>query len=37
VQLYKKIADARSGKPGTEAYLAQMLAAEKKLNPQFII
>lgn len=37
VQAYKKIADARSGKPGTEAFLAKMREAEKKLNPKFIV
>ena len=37
VQQYKKIADARSGKPGTEAALTAMQEAEKQLNPDFII
>jgi glucose-6-phosphate isomerase len=37
VQAYKKVADARSGKPGTEATLAAMKAAETKLKPEFII
>ncbi|OGB88261.1 hypothetical protein A3J44_07005 [candidate division WOR-1 bacterium RIFCSPHIGHO2_02_FULL_45_12] len=37
VQAYKKIADARSGKPGTEQALAAMQKAEQQLNPNFII
>jgi glucose-6-phosphate isomerase len=37
VQKYKGIADARSGKPGTEAALAEMQAAERNLNPEFIV
>ncbi|MBN2057301.1 MAG: glucose-6-phosphate isomerase [Candidatus Saganbacteria bacterium] len=37
VQQYKNVANARSGKPGTEAALAQMQAAEGKLNPDFIV
>jgi glucose-6-phosphate isomerase len=37
VQLYKKIADARSGKPGTEAAAKEMKAKESGLNPKFII
>lgn len=37
VQAYKKVADARSGKPGTEAELARMLEEESKLNPEFVV
>jgi len=37
VQMYKKIADAKSGKPGTEDYAKKMQEAEMKLNPQFVI
>jgi glucose-6-phosphate isomerase len=37
VQGYKDVANARSGKPGTEAALAAMLAAEAGLNPRHII
>ena len=37
VQAYKKIADARSGKPGTEELQAKMREAEKGLNPNFIV
>ena len=37
VQQYKNVANARSGKPGTEKAFAEMQAAEKKLNPKFIV
>lgn len=37
VQKYKDVANARSGKPGTEAALADMMQAEKKLDPKFIV
>jgi glucose-6-phosphate isomerase len=37
VQLYKDIANARSGKPGTEAQAAEMKKAEARLNKKFIV
>lgn len=37
VQGYKDVANARSGKPGTEAALAKMLQVESGLNPGHII
>jgi glucose-6-phosphate isomerase len=37
VIMYKDIANARSGKPGTEAALQKMMEKEKRLNPKFII
>ncbi len=37
VQGYKKIADARSGKPGTGEFLAEMNLIEKKLNSNHVI
>ena len=37
VQQYKNIANAKSGKPGTEALAAQMKEAENKLDPRFTV
>lgn len=37
VQMYKDIANARSGKPGTEEALKKMTEKEKRLDPRFII
>ncbi len=37
VQQYKNVANARSGKPGTEKALAEMQAAEKRLDPKFMV
>ena len=37
VQGYKKLADAKSGKPGTEAFLAELQSLEAALNPRHVI
>lgn len=37
VQLYKDIANTKSGKPGTEAKAAEMRRAEARLSNKFIV
>ena len=37
VQMYKDVANSRSGKPGTEEKAQAMKAAENKLDPKFLI
>ena len=36
VQQYKRVADAKSGKPGTESYALELGRDEQKLNPNLI-